>query len=38
MTLCQSVCQFRRCSIETDERIELVFGKEASFDLFYTLL
>jgi len=27
-----------RCSIETDGRIELAFGMEASFDLSYTVL
>jgi len=34
--VCLSVCLCRR-SIETDERIGLVFGAGASFDLSYTL-
>ena len=36
MALCLSVTS--RCSIETAERIELGFGKEASFHLSYTVL
>ena len=36
LSVCLSVCLCRR-SIETDERIGLVFGAGASFDLSYTL-
>ena len=35
--LCLSVCH-KSCSIETDERIELVFGVVAFFHLFYAVL
>jgi len=38
MGLCPSVSVTSRCSIETDERIGLVFGMGASFDLSYTVL
>ena len=40
MALCLSVCMYvtSRCSIETVERIELVFGVGAFFDLFCTAL
>jgi len=44
MTRCLSVCVclrlsvISRCSIETDERIELNCRTEASFDLSYTVL
>ena len=35
---CLSVSVTSRSSIETDERIELIFGKGASFHLSYTVL
>ena len=35
LSVCLSVTI--RCSIETDGRIELFFGMEASFDLSYTV-
>jgi len=40
MALCLSVCLSvtSRSSIETGERIELVFGTGASFDISYTVL
>jgi len=40
MALCLSVCLSvtSRCSIETAERIELVFGTQASFHPSYTVL
>jgi len=38
MDLCLSASVTSRCCIETAERIRLVFGMEASFDLLYTLL
>ena len=39
MDLCLSVSVTSRCSIETDERIELgFFGMGASFDVSYTVL
>ena len=37
VVLCLSVSVTSRCSIETDGRIELVFGMGASIDLFYTI-
>ena len=39
-SVCLSVCLSvtSRCSIEMDGRIELVFGMQASFDQFYTVL
>ena len=36
--LCLSVSVTSWCSVETVERIELVFGMGASFDLSYTVL
>jgi len=35
---CLCLSATSRCSIETDGRIELVFGMEASFDLPYPVL
>ena len=36
--LCLYLSVTNRCSIKTDGRIELVFGKGASFELSYTVL
>ena len=38
LCLCVRLSVTSRCSIETDERIGLVFGVGASFDLSYTVL
>jgi len=35
--LCQCLCVASRCSIEVVGRIELVYGKEASFDQSFTV-
>jgi len=38
MSVCLSVCRKLECSLETDERIELVFGMGAYFRPSYTVL
>ena len=38
VSVCPRLSVTSRCSIETAERIWLVFGTGASFDLFYTVL
>jgi len=38
LSVCLSVCRKLECSLETDERIELVFGMGAYFHPSYTVL